>query len=176
MKFRTLLMLMIATSAYATASMSQQIFKWTDEDGQVHYSESVPEGVEEYDMVTVAPAPTAPPARLPAQAESTAPELAPKPPTPAIPAATPEPVSAMSLEELDQQCDAARERAIAPLRQAAIEECKASPRQDPAYCERFYADYGEAGRTVTGTIRPRMFDDLPECVTAMEERNRRQRK
>lgn len=167
---------MLMVAAYATASMSQQIFKWTDEDGQVHYGESVPEGMEEYDVVTVAPAPTTPPTRLPAQARSKAPGLAPQPATPTIPAATQEPVSAMSLEELDQLCDAARERAIAPLRRAAIEECKASPRQDPDFCERFYADYGEAGRTVTGTIRPRMFDDLPECVTAMKERNSRQRR
>ena len=30
-------------------------------------------------------------------------------------------------------------------------------------------------RTQQGTIRPRMFDDLPECVQALNERNERSR-
>jgi hypothetical protein len=64
---------------------------------------------------------------------------------------------------------------IAPLREAAIEECKQDKREDPAFCERFNADFGEGGRTVSGAIRPRMFDDLPECVEAQEELHRRGR-
>ena len=35
------------------------------------------------------------------------------------------------------------------------------------------ADFGDGGRTVSGSIRPRMFDDLPECVEAMEATRRR---
>ena len=37
-------------------------------------------------------------------------------------------------------------------------------RNDPDWCVRFNADFGDAGRTVNGTMRPRMFDDLPEWV------------
>ena len=78
-----------------------------------------------------------------------------------------------SLEELDRRCEAAREEKIAPLREAEIARCKADKRNDPAYCERFWADYGESRRTPDGNFIPRMFHDLPECVTAERERRRR---
>ncbi len=93
----------------------------------------------------------------------------------------PEPVAAtvdlssFSLDELDSRCDVARERKIAPLRKEEIEKCKADKRNDPGWCDRFFKDYGEGGRTVHGAVRPRMFDDLPECVDALNERNRRAR-
>jgi hypothetical protein len=84
-------------------------------------------------------------------------------------------ISEMSLEDLDRRCDQAREEKIAPLREAAIEECKQGKRNDPAWCERFNADFGDGGKTVNGSYRPRMFDDIPECVDALSERNRRGR-
>jgi hypothetical protein len=84
-------------------------------------------------------------------------------------------ISEMSLEDLDRRCDHAREEKIAPLREAAIEECKQGKRNDPEWCERFNADFGEGGKTVNGTYRPRMFDDIQECVDALNERNRRGR-
>jgi hypothetical protein len=82
-------------------------------------------------------------------------------------------INEMSLEDLDSRCDAAREEKIAPLRESAIEECKQGKRNDPAWCERFNADFGDGGRTGDGNVRPRMFDDIPECVDALNERNRR---
>lgn len=78
-----------------------------------------------------------------------------------------------SLEELDQRCETAREKKIAPLREAEITRCKASKRNDPAYCERFWKDYGESTRAANGAFIPRMFHDLPECVVAERERRRR---
>ena len=79
----------------------------------------------------------------------------------------------MSQQELDARCDRAREAKIAPLREAEIESCKQDRRNDPDWCESFNADFGEGGRTVTGAVRPRMFDDLPECVEALNQRNSR---
>lgn len=84
-------------------------------------------------------------------------------------------IADMSLEDLDLRCDEAREKMIAPLREAEIEKCKQDQRKNPAFCERFNADFGEGGRTVSGSIRPRMFDDLPECKEALEEKHRRGR-
>jgi len=81
----------------------------------------------------------------------------------------------MSLAALDQRCEVAREEKIAPLREAEIKQCKQDRRNDPNYCDTFYADYGDAGRMPSGVMRPRMFDDLPECADAMNERNRRPR-
>ncbi len=72
----------------------------------------------------------------------------------------------LSLQELQQRCEQAREAKIAPLRQEAIEECIAreSRRRDvQAYCERFYSDFGQGGRTASGHFQQPMFNDLPEC-------------
>lgn len=71
-----------------------------------------------------------------------------------------------SLQELQQRCDQAREVKIAPLRQDAIEECLTSNtrrRNVEEYCERFYSDFGQGGRTESGHFRQPMFHDLPEC-------------
>ena len=170
-------LLALAALLYAAASVPQAVFKWTDESGAVHYGDSVPDGVENYERVSITPTPTAAPAPEQAQAadpaEPSGTEPAPQVPASSTSVATPQPAGALSLAELDRLCEDARERAIAPLRAAEIEECKASRRNDPAFCERFYADFGDAGRTASGTIRPRMFDDLPECVQARQERTGR---
>ena len=84
-------------------------------------------------------------------------------------------ISEMSIADLDLRCDEAREKMIAPLREVEIAKYKQDKREDPAFCERFNADFGDGGRTVSGSIRPRMFADLPECLEATAETNRRQR-
>ena len=162
--------LVISTHGQASA---QDIFKWIDENGVVHYGESVPEGVESYERVSLAPPPATPAPAEPKAAdgsELSAPETAPAAPSSSAPVAAPRPASAMSLEELNQLCEDVREREIAPLRAAAIEECKVKNRRgDPGYCERFYANTGDAVRLSSGNVRPRMFNDLPECVLAEQE-------
>ncbi len=80
-----------------------------------------------------------------------------------------------SIETLRQRCEAAREAKIAPLRAAAIEDCVNNEKKDPAYCERFYADFGAGGRTAAGAARERMFNDLPECLELYEAEKTRTR-
>lgn len=80
--------------------------------------------------------------------------------------ASPTVAQSPSLQELQQRCDQAREVKIAPLREDAIEECMTSnPRRRNVeeYCERFYSDFGQGGRTESGHFRQPMFNDLPEC-------------
>ena len=77
---------------------------------------------------------------------------------------------AANVAALDVKCEAVRAAHIKPLRDAEIAKCKASGRNDPDYCERFWSDYGNAHRLPNGTMSPRMFDDLPECVTAAAAR------
>ena len=77
------------------------------------------------------------------------------------------------LEELERRCEQAREDKLAPLRAAEIARCRADKRNDPAFCERFWRDYGESTRTPDGKFVPRKFHDLPECLTAERERRRR---
>ena len=59
------------------------------------------------------------------------------------------------------------------MRASEIAKCKSDRTNDPAWCERFNATFGDAVRRSDGTMGPRMFDDLPECVDALKERNRR---
>jgi hypothetical protein len=78
--------------------------------------------------------------------------------------------SKSDVEALEAQCEREREARIKPLREMEIAKCKADPHNDPAYCERYWRDYGNAVRHPNGTMSPRMFDDLPVCVAAFEAR------
>lgn len=73
-----------------------------------------------------------------------------------------------TIEELEQRCEEMRENRLKPLRETEIEKCKADETKDPAWCERYYQDYGNATRGPEGKYTPRMFDDLPPCVQARE--------
>lgn len=147
----------------------------------VNFGEVVPPGVDNFERVDLPGSPAPEPARTLPAARSQPTETARSEPEIQAERASPPPVAPavrageLSIQQLDQLCEAAREEAIAPLRAAAIAECKAAPRADPAYCERFYATYGDAVRLPTGAMRPRLFDDLPACVLAQEERTRRAR-
>ena len=169
------------TLCCAGANAQQTVYKWVDEDGVVHFSDSPPDQSNPADTETVfipksppPPATVQPAAEAPVASVQTA-ENTTRPVREAAPVSQMIDITKLSNAELDRRCDAARERKIAPLRSAAIAECKQDKRNDPAWCERFNADFGDAGRTVFGTMRPRMYDDLPECVEALQERNRRGR-
>jgi hypothetical protein len=71
---------------------------------------------------------------------------------------------------LETQCEAEREAKIKPLRDMEIAKCKADSHNDPAFCERFWKDYGNAVRAANGSMVPRMFNDLPVCVAALKAR------
>jgi hypothetical protein len=77
---------------------------------------------------------------------------------------------ASDVAALEAKCEAEREAKIKPLRDAEIAKCKADPNNDPAYCERFWKDYGNAMRGANGGTIPRMFGDLPICVAAFKAR------
>ena len=81
-----------------------------------------------------------------------------------------------SLQELQAQCEAAREAKLAPERQALIQACIQKQEKTAEHCQRFYADYGAGGRNVNGAGRVRMYNDLPECEAlykAEKERSKR---
>jgi hypothetical protein len=85
---------------------------------------------------------------------------------------------AQSLQELELQCENERAKLIAPLRQKAIDQCIAdytssnrgnrTRRDSREYCERYYADYGQGGRSQPGGFRMRMFHEIPECLAFYE--------
>lgn len=75
-----------------------------------------------------------------------------------------------AVRELERQCEATREARLKPLREAEIARCITEQKNDRAYCERYWRDYGNAVRLPNGTMRPRLFDDLPECAAAYRAR------
>ena len=170
----------VLTAVCVSAYAQKTVYKWVDEDGVVHFSEAPPgeENTAESETVVIPKSPPAPataqPAASPATVSTTTDDKQAKQSKKekSLPYEQID-ISKMSLAELDSRCEEAREKAIAPLRQAEIAKCKQDERNDPAWCERFNADYGDGGRTANGSIRPRMFDDLPECVEALQEKNRR---
>jgi len=176
-RFIALVGILLAIAVPADAQ--QTVYKWVDEDGVVHMGDSPPNNAQNVETITIAPANTAvAPTRGPAPKQSAdpVPSQPVGPPATEVPTAAPVDSSAMTLAELDQRCEDAREKKIAPLREAEIESCKQNRRSDPAFCESFNADFGDGGRTVSGSMRPRIFDDLPECAEALPERNTRRRR
>lgn len=78
-----------------------------------------------------------------------------------------------SLQVMEQQCQQAREARIAPLREAAIQDCVNANRSSRtlADCQRMNADFGQGGGIVGGGFRTPMFNDLPECVNYFRARD-----
>ena len=74
------------------------------------------------------------------------------------------------VQAMEQKCETAREAKLKPLRDAEIARCKSERGTDPDYCERYFRNYGDSMRSANGTMTPRMFHDLPECVAALEAR------
>jgi hypothetical protein len=73
------------------------------------------------------------------------------------------------VRELDRRCIEERTEALKPLQAQKIEECIAKGK-DPAYCERFYKNYGWGPISLGGVRAERFFDDLPVCIEAFEAR------
>ena len=74
-----------------------------------------------------------------------------------------------SQDNLNQACEDARAKKLEPAKRQKISECKADKKNDPKWCEDFWADYGHGGKTGP-KVRQRMVDDLPECVKADKAR------
>ena len=68
--------------------------------------------------------------------------------------------------ELDQRCEAARERKLAPIRDDIYRECLDKKQGDAAYCRRYADAYN--GNRPGGAPR---FYELPECEAAFKFRN-----
>jgi hypothetical protein len=153
-----------------------EVYKWVDEDGVVHFGDAPPDESTSTETLVIPKAPAAP---APNQSSTNSPAASTSSDgseekdveTPDLYEKTD--ISKLSIADLDARCDEAREAKIAPLREAEIANCKQDRREDPAFCEHFNADFGDGGRTVNGGVWRRMFDDLPECVDALQETNRR---
>ena len=173
-----IILAVVCANVYA----QQTVYRWVDEEGVVHYSEEPPAESPkvEVEVFTTDPAPPyVPPAqttiKLPSASETDVEYQSAQPKIPIRPPVKEMDITEMSLADLDRRCEAAREERIAPLREAEIAKCVQTKTGDQAWCETFWADYGDPRRTVSGALVPRLFHDLPECVEALDERHRRVR-
>jgi len=73
-----------------------------------------------------------------------------------------------TVDELERTCEEMREAKLVPLREAEIEKCKVENNMEPAKCESYYKNYGDATRGAGGKYTERMFNDLAPCVQARE--------
>ena len=172
----------ILTVACASVNAQQTVYKWVDEDGVVHFSEEPPgeSPKAEVEVFATDPAPPyVPPAQTtiksPSASETDVEKQSAQPEIQIPPRVKEIDITEMSLADLDRRCEDAREEKIAPLKEAEIAKCIQTETGDQAWCETFWADYGDSQRTASGGLLPRLFHDLPECVEAWEERNRRGR-
>jgi len=170
----------ILTVVCASVYAQQTVYKWVDEEGVVHFGEEPPkESPEvEVEVINTDPSPPyVPPAQTtiksPSASEPDVENQSVHPEAQIRPLVKEVDITEMSLADLDRRCEDVREERIAPLRQAEIAKCIQTETGDQAWCETFWADYGEPIRTVSGALTPRLFHDLPECTEAWEERNHR---
>ena len=177
--YARLLMVVATVLALCVPALAQHVvYKWVDREGIVHFSDEPPSSSEAVSIEKmILPDSPAPPPTPPQSVSTPSDALEEARETSIAPSnrqSTPKADSgfdSLSQEELDRRCEAEREAKIAPLREQEIEKCIHEQRKDPDYCRRFYADYGAGGRTVHGTIRPRMFHDLPVCLEAEKRRH-----
>jgi hypothetical protein len=162
------------------ADAQQKVYKWVDEEGVIHFGDEPPKESTEadIDVFTTDPAPPyVPPAQTtvksPSASEADVAKQSTKPEAQTPPPVKKMAITKMSLADLDRRCEAARDKIIAPLKKAEIEKCIQTETGDQGWCETFWADYGDAQRTRSGVFIPRQFNDIPECVEAQDERNRR---
>jgi hypothetical protein len=73
--------------------------------------------------------------------------------------------------DLDQQCEAAREKKLAPLRAQKIDACVNQEKRSRADCESELGTFGNTRGKAGGGAIGGLFYDLPECVAATSARN-----
>lgn len=85
------------------------------------------------------------------------------------------PVAALNdrdVKKLQDQCEAARQEALAPIRAAKTRTCIEQQLRSKGHCERYYTTYGNVTPGPTGTPQVGYFYDLPECQAWLEAREK----
>ena len=67
------------------------------------------------------------------------------------------------VEKLGPKCDAARQKALAPIRAQRTQACIEQQLRSKGHCERYYRTYGNVIPSPTGAPAGGYFYDLPPC-------------
>jgi hypothetical protein len=74
------------------------------------------------------------------------------------------------VQEMGKQCEAARSKALEPIRQRKTQACIEQQLRSKGHCERYYRTYGNVMALPSGAPAQGYFYDLPECVEWLEAR------
>jgi hypothetical protein len=74
-----------------------------------------------------------------------------------------------SPDQLEAECERARERLLKPEREALIKRCITREKKDPVWCKTYYSDYGAARRQGDFMLPPK-YSNIPECLAATRAR------
>ena len=74
------------------------------------------------------------------------------------------------VRELKEECEAAREEALAPIREQRTQTCIEQKLRTPDHCKRYYRTYGNVRGAPGGAPIPGHYYDLPECQEWTEAR------
>jgi hypothetical protein len=71
-----------------------------------------------------------------------------------------------------QSCEAAREKALAPIRERRTQACIDQQLRSPDRCKHYYSTYGNVSPGPSGAPQPGLFYDLPECQEWLDAREK----
>lgn len=71
---------------------------------------------------------------------------------------------------LDRECEMARQKALAPVREQRTQTCIEQQMRTPESCRSYYKTYGNVGRGPTGAPVGGAFFDLPPCQAWLRAR------
>jgi len=168
--------------------LTAQMCKWVDKNGVSHYAQQCPEGIEgEQLMLDESPSKEqqAEAARRSEELLKTSADrkIESKPQSPSFDdllttqsrkkstfsladVRCPTAYTKKRIKNMEIQCEQARERNIAPFRDAEIAKCIKAQNKSPEECEKFHANYLNSDEPPTpGISGRRVFDNLPECQT-----------
>ena len=75
------------------------------------------------------------------------------------------------VKKLQQQCEAARQKSLAPIRAQRTQACIDQQLRSKDHCERYYTTYGNVTPGPSGAPQGGYFYDLPECKAWQKARD-----
>jgi hypothetical protein len=72
--------------------------------------------------------------------------------------------------KLGKECEAARSKALEPIRARKTQACIEQQLRSKGHCERYYRTYGNVAPGPSGAPQQGYFYDLPECQAWLEAR------
>lgn len=76
------------------------------------------------------------------------------------------------VKKLQDKCEAARSKALEPIRAQKTQTCIEQQLRSKGHCERYYNTYGNVTPSPSGSPQVGYFYDLPECQAWLEAREK----